>query len=137
VDIFEENDAVTTHFVEVLLPVPIHKLFTYRVPHILNDKIQVGQRVIVQFGDRKILTGIISTIHEKPPRDYEAKYILEILDDFPIVSEIQFNLFSWVANYYMCTAGEVMKAALPTGLKLSSESNLSVKTESAEAPACM
>lgn len=123
VDIFDQHETVT-HFVEVLLPVPIHKLFTYRVPRNLNDKIQVGQRVIVQFGDRKILTGIVSTVHENPPREYEAKYILEILDDFPIVSDLQFKLFHWVANYYMCTPGEVMKAALPTGLKLSSESKV-------------
>lgn len=112
----------TTLFVEVLLPVPVPKHFTYRVPRDLNDHVKVGQRVIVQFGDRKILTGLIVRIHEKPPKDYEAKYILELLDEFASLNEQQLKLYSWIADYYMCTTGEVMNAALPAGLKLSSES---------------
>lgn len=122
VEIFEKDENRNTLFAELLLPVPIPKLFTYRVPFQLNDVIQVGQRVIVQFGDRKILTALVSTIHQQPPKDYEAKYILEILDEFPIVTTVQFRLFQWIANYYACTLGEVMNAALPSGLKLSSES---------------
>ncbi|MCI0751877.1 MAG: primosomal protein N' [Flammeovirgaceae bacterium] len=115
-----------TQFAEVLLPVPIHKLFTYRVPQTLNDSIQIGQRAIVQFGDRKILTGIIINIHQKPPVEYEAKYILDLLDDYPVVSEKQLQLMTWMAGYYCCTPGEVMNAALPSGLKLSSESFLQI-----------
>jgi len=111
-----------TRFVEVILPVPIPRFFTYRVPVTLTDKIQPGQRVIVPFGPKKILTGIIANVHETPPRDYEAKYILELLDEAEVVSEHQFKLFSWMADYYMCTQGEVLNAALPAGLKLSSES---------------
>jgi primosomal protein N' (replication factor Y) (superfamily II helicase) len=122
VDIFEQNDSRKTLFAELLLPVPIPKLFTYRVPLELNDKIQPGQRAIVQFGDRKILTGVINTVHEQAPKDYEAKYILELLDDFPSVNAQQLKLFEWMAAYYGCTMGEVMNAALPAGLKLSSES---------------
>ncbi|HEX5171898.1 MAG TPA: primosomal protein N' [Cyclobacteriaceae bacterium] len=121
-DIFEQSDTKITLFAELLLPVPIPKLFTYRVPFNLNDKIQVGQRAIVQFGDRKILTGIVTATHEHPPTEYEAKYILELLDDFPVITEQQFQLFRWIAVYYLCTLGEVMNAALPAGLKLSSES---------------
>lgn len=119
-DIFEDNRE--TLFAELLLPVPIPKLFTYRVPRILQEKVLVGQRAIVQFGDRKILTGLISTIHHQPPKEYEAKYILEILDDYPVVTDVQFKLFHWIANYYLCSLGEVMNAALPSGLKISSES---------------
>lgn len=111
-----------TLFAELLLPVPIPKLFTYRIPHNLNDSVQTGQRAIVQFGDRKVLTGIIVTLHEKPPSGYEAKYILELLDSFPAVNDIQLKLFQWISAYYLCTSGEVMNAALPSGLKLSSES---------------
>lgn len=125
-DIFEESDTITTLFADVLLPVPIPKLFTYRIPHALNQIIQVGQRAIVQFGDRKILTGIIAAIHETPPREYEAKYILELLDDFPAVTPLQFRLFEWIATYYLCTMGEVTNAALPAGLKLSSESMVQI-----------
>jgi primosomal protein N' (replication factor Y) (superfamily II helicase) len=112
----------TTFFAELLLPVPIDKLFTYRVPLELNDKVSIGQRVIVQFGDRRILTGIIASLHENPPTEYEAKYILELLDADPVIHVQQLNFYQWVADYYMCTAGEVMNAALPAGLKLSSES---------------
>ena len=119
-DIFETNEE--TLFAELLLPVPVPRLFTYRVPRILQQKILIGQRAIVQFGDRKVLTAIIVTIHNKPPTGYEAKYILEILDDYPIVSELQLKLFRWIADYYLCSLGEVMNAALPSGLKLSSES---------------
>ena len=86
----------------------------------------IGQRAIVQFGDRKILTGIITAIHDQPPKDYEAKYLLELLDQFPTVTEVQVKLFNWMADYYLCTSGEVLNAALPSGLKLSSESRVQI-----------
>ena len=121
-----DDNTRDTLFAEMLLPVPIPKLFTYRVPYALNEKISVGQRAIVQFGDRKILTGVVANIHDKPPRDHEAKYLLEILDDFPSVTEQQFKLFRWIADYYLCTMGEVINAALPGGLKLSSESRVQI-----------
>lgn len=115
-------DPTTTLFAEVLLPVPIPKLFTYRIPAVMASQAQTGQRVIVQFGDRKVLTGLIVSVHSQAPHTYEAKYLLEILDQFPSVSELQYKLFQWIAEYYCCTVGEVMNAALPSGLKLSSES---------------
>lgn len=121
-EIFEQPDSRSTFFAELLLPVPVPKLFTYRVPFDLNDKIQKGVRAIVPFGTRKILTGIIINIHEQPPKEYEAKYILELLDEEPVVNDLQLKLFNWIADYYICSAGEVMNAALPAGLKLSSES---------------
>ena len=117
--LFESTDTL---FAEVLLPVPIHKLFTYRVPQSLQESVQVGQRVIVQFGERKILTGVIGKLHNQPPKEYEAKYILELLDEEPVLTPIQFKFFEWLAAYYCCTPGEVLNAALPAGLKLSSES---------------
>lgn len=117
--LFEPTDTL---FAEILLPVPIHKLFTYRIPQSLQESVQVGQRVIVQFGERKILTGVIGKLHHQPPKEYEAKYILEILDETPVLTEVQFKFFEWMANYYCCTPGEVLNAALPAGLKLSSES---------------
>ena len=92
-ELFEQADSRNTFFAELLLPVPVPKLFTYRVPFILNDKIQPGLRAIVQFGDRKILTGIIVHVHESPPKEYEAKYILELLDDEPAVNQQQLKLF--------------------------------------------
>ena len=125
-EMFESDDGRKTFFAEVLLPVPVPRLFTYRIPLNLNDKIKIGQRAIVQFGDRKIVTGLIFNIHEQAPKDFEAKYILELLDDFPAVNEVQLRLFQWIADYYMCTLGEVMNAALPAGLKLSSESMVQI-----------
>jgi primosomal protein N' (replication factor Y) len=116
------SDPIITRFVEVILPVPIPKLFTYRVPQALTDKVSAGQRVIVPFGPKKILTGVIVNVHETPPRDYEAKYVLELLEETEVIGEQQFKLYHWMADYYMCTEGEVMNAALPAGLKLSSES---------------
>ncbi|MBL6446779.1 primosomal protein N' [Fulvivirga sp. 29W222] len=118
------EDTRQTWFVDVILPVPIPKMFTYRVPHELSDLVQIGCRVIVQFGSRKILTGVIGRMHQTPPEKYEAKYILEILDDEPVINKIQIGLFHWIADYYMCTLGEVLNIALPTGLKLSSESKV-------------
>jgi len=123
---FETDASRKTLFAEVLLPVPVPRLFTYRVPYNLNDHVRVGQRVIVQFGDRKIVTGLIFNITEDVPKDFEAKSILELLDEFPSVNELQLKLFQWMADYYLCTLGEVMNAALPAGLKLSSESMVQI-----------
>src|SRR5260221_7752862 len=117
-----EFDLNETLFAELVIPVPIDKLFTYRVPAALNKQIKVGQRAIVQFGAKKIQTGIIFQVHNQPPKEYEAKYILELLDENEIIYDQQFKLYSWMAAYYMCTLGEVVNAALPSGLKLSSES---------------
>jgi primosomal protein N' (replication factor Y) len=125
VDIFGQTESRNTLFAEILLPVPIAKLFTYRIPLEFNDHIKIGQRAIVQFGDRKVLTGIIAELSDQP-KDYEVKSILEILDTFPVVNQLQLKLFQWIADYYMCTTGEVMNAALPSGLKLSSESMVQI-----------
>ncbi|WP_333821234.1 replication restart helicase PriA [Ohtaekwangia sp.] len=125
-EIFDQPYTIDTFFAELLLPVPIPKLFTYRVPHVLNERVAAGQRVIVQFGDRKIVTGIIVALHKQAPKEYEAKYILELLDDFPSLNDLQLKLFQWMADYYMCTMGEVLNAALPSGLKLSSESMVQI-----------
>ncbi|HYG39836.1 MAG TPA: primosomal protein N' [Cytophagales bacterium] len=118
-----------TLFADVILPVPIPKLFTYRVAFEMNDHIEVGSRVIVQFGQKKILTAIVRNLHETPPKEYEAKTILELLDDGPLVNEIQLQHWEWVANYYMCTIGEVMNAALPAGLKLNSQSSIQLNPD--------
>ncbi len=84
------------------------------------------RRAIVPFGPKKILTGVIANIHDRPPVGYEAKYILELLDETEIINQQQFTLYQWIADYYMCTTGEVLNAALPSGLKLSSESMIQI-----------
>ncbi len=119
-DLFDEG--AQTEFAEILLPVPIPRFFTYRIPKALVGKTMAGQRVIVPFGQKKILTGVVVTVHGQPPKDYEAKYILELLDETEVIYPQQFKLYQWIADYYLCTLGEVLAAALPSGLKLSSES---------------
>ncbi|MBC5773785.1 primosomal protein N' [Pontibacter sp. KCTC 32443] len=116
-------DRVTL-FADVILPLPLPKLYTYRIPFEMNDEVMVGARVIVQFGSKRILSCIVADIHDQAPADYQAKYILDVLDDTPIVTVPQLKLFKWIADYYMCTLGEVINAALPSALKLSSESRI-------------
>ncbi|MBF9252795.1 primosomal protein N' [Pontibacter sp. 172403-2] len=116
-------DRVTL-FADVILPLPLPKLYTYRIPFEMNDEVLVGVRVIVQFGAKRVLSCIVADIHENAPADYQAKYILDVLDDTPIVTAPQLKLFKWIADYYMCTLGEVINAALPSALKLSSESRI-------------
>ncbi len=113
-----------TLFAEILLPLPVPGTFTYRVPYALNDRIQRGQRVSVQFGRRKIYAGLVTELHERPPEKGIPKYILSILDEKPLVNDIQFAFWEWMAGYYLSTLGDVMQAALPSAFKLSSESGV-------------
>ncbi len=114
----------TTLFAEILLPLPVPGTFTYRIPFELNNSIKKGQRVVVQFGRKKIYTGIVTEIHEKVPKSFQAKYVLSILDIHPIVNEVQLKFWRWVSEYYMSTLGEVMNVALPSSLKLASETGI-------------
>ena len=113
-----------TLFVEVILPLAIAKNYTYRVPYEMNDAVMVGKRAVVQFGKSKLYTAIIASIGRLAPEKYQAKYILEILDDRPVVTDEQLKFWQWMSEYYMCTLGEVMSAALPSALKLASETKI-------------
>ena len=113
-----------TFFADVLLPVPIHQVFTYRIPFELNDSISFGLRVIVPFGKSKLLTGIVTEVHERIPEGYQAKYIEYVLDEYPIITKKQFQFWTWISNYYMAPLGDVMNASLPANFKLSSESKI-------------
>jgi len=123
----EPGSERITLFAEIIIPVRVPRLFTYRVPFDFNDKVAIGKRVIVQFGRQKILTGVIARLHESPPKKYEAKYILDILDEKPSILPTQLQLFEWCAGYYMSTQGDVLNAAIPSGLKLSSQSLVQLK----------
>lgn len=128
-NISSEHQERTTLFVDVLLPLPIANLFTYRIPFELNELVGIGHRVIVQFGKKKILTGIIAGIHQHPPTVYQAKYIIDLLDDEPVMNEKQLKFYKWVAEYYMCTMGETLNVGMPSGLKLNSESKIQLNPE--------
>jgi len=110
-----------TYFADVIVPQALPRMLTYRVPQFMNGLLSVGQRVVVPLGKNKLLTGVIRSVHKQVPLEYEAKYIDSILDDYPLVHEHQLRLWEWMADYYCCTVGEVMNAALPAGLKLTSE----------------
>ncbi len=109
------------HFIDVIIPIPLPKLFTYSITASEAGFLSVGMRVSVPFGKSKIYTGIVSKIHNEAPTVYEAKEIHQILDDTPIVNEKQLQLWQWIASYYMCTLGDVMRAALPSAFILESE----------------
>jgi primosomal protein N' (replication factor Y) len=113
-----------TLFVEVILPLAIAKNYTYRVPFEMNDLVMVGKRAVVQFGKSKLYTAIIASVSTLAPEKYEAKYVIELLDDRPLVTGQQLHFWQWLAEYYMCNIGEVMNAALPSALKLASETRI-------------
>lgn len=114
----------TTLFADVLLPLPLPGYYTYRVPFELNDIVQPGLRVVVQFGKKRIYTAIIHKIHSNTPKVSDIKYILSLLENEPLVNEKQLEFWEWIAGYYMCTPGEVMNAAVPAALKLESETKI-------------
>ena len=112
-----------TLFVDVILPIPIHREFTYRVPFELNAEVFAGARVVVPFGRAKLITGIITSVHENVPA-YSTKYIEHLLDELAIITPIQYNFWKWISNYYMAPIGDVMNAALPSNFKLASETKI-------------
>jgi hypothetical protein len=101
-------------FAETLLPLALPGTYTYRIPEGMN--LSIGMRVLVPFGRKKIFTAIVVTLHDKEPKGYDVKEILSTLDDKPILRHPQLEFWHWIADYYLCTVGEVFKAAVPSGL---------------------
>ncbi|MBL4604782.1 MAG: primosomal protein N', partial [Flavobacteriaceae bacterium] len=104
-----------------MLPVPIPKTFTYSVTESEYNFLQRGMRVAVSFGKTKMYTGLVFQLHQTAPELYEAKEIHQILDEKPIVSEVQLKHWEWISSYYMCSLGDVYRAALPSAFLLESE----------------
>ena len=129
-DLEENFEERITYFADVILPIPLPGTYTYRIPKNLEEYIDRGSRVVVQFGKKKILTGVVKEVHQTVPKVYEAKYVLDSLDHAPVVNSYQLDFFAWLAQYYMCTIGEVLNAAMPSGLKLTSESLIQLNPES-------
>lgn len=109
-----------TLFADILVPLALPQKLTYGIPSEMQDMCQIGYRVIVPVGN-KLYTGIIQNIHTEGPQNYRVKPIEELLDEAPIVHVHQLQFWEKMARYYLCTEGEVMKAALPAGLKLESD----------------
>ena len=108
-------------FVDVILPLPLPRYFTYSLSEEWADEVQMGCRVVVPFGRKKYYTAIVRNVHYCEPADYEVKEVSTLLDAHPILLPEQFKFWEWLADYYLCTQGDVYKAALPSGLKLESE----------------
>lgn len=113
------------HFINVVLPIPLERLFTYRISDAEKSSLQPGMRVAVPFGKTRIYTALVMEIHHIPPEAYEAKSIHQVLDDYAIVGEVQIQHWQWIAQYYMCTMGEVFRTAVPGALLLESETVVS------------
>ena len=109
------------NFINVILPIPLEKSFTYAITQAEAEFLNPGMRVSVPFGKSKIYTGLVESIHQEAPLVYEAKQIHQILDETPLVTAIQLKHWQWISKYYMCTVGEVMRAALPSAFILESE----------------
>lgn len=115
-------------FAEIIVPLPLYGTYTYRIPPEIQGAVQVGSRVLVQFGKKKFYTGLISSLHNETPT-YEVKDIVSVLDPKPLVKYPQLKLWNWISEYYLCSVGEVYKAAVPTGLKPESETMISLNEE--------
>ncbi len=116
-------------YAEVILPLPLYSTFTYSIPESIGNAAQIGCRVLVPFGKKKIYTGIITLLHNNRPGDFEVKDIISVLDDYPILRHPQLKFWEWIANYYLCSIGDVYKAAVPAGMKVESETFVSANPE--------
>ena len=114
-------------YIDVIVPLSVEGVFQYSVNTDLI--IHVGQRVIVQFGARKLYTAIVVNIRDKKTTKHKLKNIISTVDDSPIVNIFQIKLWSWIAKYYMSSLGEIMNTALPSSLKLASESRILLSDE--------
>jgi primosomal protein N' (replication factor Y) len=123
-------EAIPNKYIDVIVPLPLANTFTYSVPVEFEDKIQLGMRVVVSFGVKKIYTGVVYTVHLTTPQtEFDIKPILDVLDEKPILLRSQLRFWEWISAYYQCTLGEVYKAALPSGLKLESETKVSLSDD--------
>lgn len=114
----------TRSYVDVILPLALKGTFTYHAEGALKESLEPGRRVIVQFGKRRMYSAIVYKVHQEKPQGYDTKPVQSVLDEKPIISQYQLSLWQWIAEYYMCSLGEVYKAALPSGLKLESETKV-------------
>ena len=113
-------------FADVILPLPLPKYFTYRIPDVWRESLVAGSRVVVPFGRSRFYTAIVVHTHNNAPRDYETKEISTLLDAEPVLRRPQLQFWEWIAEYYICAVGDVFKAAIPSGLKIESETQVAL-----------
>ncbi|MAZ29454.1 MAG: primosomal protein N' [Cytophagaceae bacterium] len=117
------------YFVDVILPIPVENAFTYSISAAEHAFIKPGMRLAVPFGKTKIYTALAIDVHTQAPTIYDAKDIEQVLDEHPVTSIDQLRFWQWIANYYMCTLGEVMRAALPSAFLIESETIIKKKPD--------
>ena len=115
-------------FAQIILPLNLKGTFTYKVPAELAEKIEIGMRVLIPFGGKKIYTGIVFDLHDLAPENFEPKEIINLLDDSPILPKEQISFWTWLSEYYLCNIGEIYRFAFPSSLKLESETYLKLKS---------
>ncbi len=108
-------------YVDVIVPLSIAGQYTYSLPEEMAERVCMGCRVVVPFGRKKFYTGLVTRVHEEAPQAYETKDVSEVLDERPILLERQYAFWQWLSDYYLCPLGDVYKAAVPSGMKLESE----------------
>tara|TARA_R100000306_G_scaffold14139_2_gene17042 strand:+ start:4918 stop:7365 length:2448 start_codon:yes stop_codon:yes gene_type:complete len=114
------------YYIDVILPIPLKQKFTYQVNKDEAAFLKQGMRVAVPFGKSKVYTAIVYQVHQTAPSGYETKEIDHILDEEPVITKTQIKHWEWMASYYMCTLGEVIRAALPSAFLLESETIVSL-----------
>jgi len=116
----------TDLFARLILPLAVEGTYTYSVPESLVERISSGSRVLVSFGKKRIYSAIVHSLSEEPPNGFTPKSIMEVLDEKTLITKQQLQLWDWMSSYYMCTPGEVMRAAIPSGLRPESESRVRI-----------
>ena len=116
-------------YVDVIVPLPIASQYTYSVPVEMEENVHEGCRVVVPFGQKKFYTAIVTKVHYVAPENYETKDVEEVLDTSPVILPTQFRFWEWLSTYYLCTLGDVYKAAMPSGMKLESETLVAYNEE--------
>jgi primosomal protein N' (replication factor Y) len=119
-----------SYYINVILPVPIDQYFSYEITDSEFKFIKVGSRVAVPFGKNRIITGIVSKLHQEAPSSYDVKPIHQIIDEAPIINNNQLEFWEWMSKYYMCPIGDVMKASIPSVLLIESETIISLNKNS-------
>lgn len=126
---------MSERFADIILPLPLANSYTYKIPEELSESVKLGMRVVVPFGSKKIYTGIVRYVHAVAPQVSSVKEIIAILDNAPILRRPQLPFWEWIANYYMAFIGDVYTAAVPAGLKLESETTITLNNDfEAESP---
>ena len=116
-------------YVDVIVPLPVAGLFTYSLPDEWVSRVCEGCRVVVSFGPRRYYTAIVVSIHHTPSGEYEIKDISEVLDREPMLLSRQYRFWKWLSEYYLCPLGDVYKAAVPSGMKLESETQVVINPD--------